>query len=212
MNHNYCFKTIGQSVKNELPSRRSGMPNVIQGLARRLLRYLAINENVNAGRDLRVGRGVVISSPHGLTIGDKVAIGPRTTIQVNGSIGNFTLIGMSVQICGRHDHATDEVGRPISESTWVGDRDPCPHDSVNIGTDVWIGGHSTILSGVTIGDGSIIGAGSIVTRDIPEFSIAVGAPARVIGQRFSSVEERDKHLLLLGASAPRSASLSPRSH
>ena len=53
-----------------------------------------------------------------------------------------------------------------------------------IGSDVWIGANVTIKAGVTIGDGCIIGAGSIVTRDIPEYSVAVGNPCRVIRQRF----------------------------
>lgn len=56
---------------------------------------------------------------------------------------------------------------------------------IYIGNNVWIGDNVTILTGVTIGDGAAIGAGSIVTRDIPSFSIAVGAPAKVIKYRFS---------------------------
>jgi len=51
---------------------------------------------------------------------------------------------------------------------------------VVIGRDCWIGGHSTILPGVTIGDRSVIGAGSIVTKDIPADSLAVGNPARIV--------------------------------
>jgi acetyltransferase-like isoleucine patch superfamily enzyme len=51
---------------------------------------------------------------------------------------------------------------------------------VTIGNDCWIGGNTVILPGVTIGKGSTIGAGSVVTRDTPEFSVAVGVPAKVI--------------------------------
>lgn len=51
---------------------------------------------------------------------------------------------------------------------------------VKIGNDCWIGGCALILPGVTIGDGCTIGAGSVVTHDIPPFSVAVGSPARVI--------------------------------
>jgi len=56
---------------------------------------------------------------------------------------------------------------------------------VYIGNNVWCGDNVTILSGVTIGDGAVIGAGSVVTRDVPPFSVAVGAPAKVIKYRFS---------------------------
>jgi maltose O-acetyltransferase len=52
--------------------------------------------------------------------------------------------------------------------------------TVTVGSDVWIGGRSVILPGVTIGDGCTIGAGSIVTKDIPSYCVAVGNPARVI--------------------------------
>lgn len=51
---------------------------------------------------------------------------------------------------------------------------------VVIGDDCWIGGNATIMPGVTIGKGCTIGAGSVVTKDIPDFSVAVGAPAKVV--------------------------------
>lgn len=51
---------------------------------------------------------------------------------------------------------------------------------VVIGDDCWVGGNTTIMPGVTIGRGCTIGAGSVVTRDIPDFSVAVGSPARVV--------------------------------
>jgi acetyltransferase-like isoleucine patch superfamily enzyme len=54
---------------------------------------------------------------------------------------------------------------------------------VIIEDDVWIGANATILPGVRVGKGSVIGAGSVVTNDIPEYSIAVGIPARVISKR-----------------------------
>jgi len=54
---------------------------------------------------------------------------------------------------------------------------------VQIGSDVWIGANCTILGGVQIGDGAVVGAGSIVNKDIPAYAIAVGNPARVIKYR-----------------------------
>ncbi|MCD2107720.1 MULTISPECIES: DapH/DapD/GlmU-related protein [Rhodococcus] len=79
-------------------------------------------------------------------------------------------------------------------STWVGDREPGARDSVEIGTDVWIGACSVILSGVTIGDGAVIGAGSVVTSDVESFSVNVGVPARKVGERFESDTQRSAHL------------------
>jgi acetyltransferase-like isoleucine patch superfamily enzyme len=57
------------------------------------------------------------------------------------------------------------------------------YGKIKIGEDVWIGGHVNILAGVSIGDGAVIGAKSVVTKDIPSNAIAVGVPARVISYR-----------------------------
>ncbi|WP_231893779.1 DapH/DapD/GlmU-related protein [Rhodococcus sp. EPR-147] len=82
-------------------------------------------------------------------------------------------------------------------STWVGDREPNERDRITIGTDVWIGAGAIVLSGVKIGSGSVVGAGSLVTKDLPEFSICGGAPARVLGQRFKDDNERARHLEMI---------------
>ncbi|MFF2487717.1 acyltransferase [Microbacterium sp. NPDC058062] len=175
---------------------RSTLRGVGQKTLRYVLRKLAVHENVQFGRNFRVGRGVVVSSPHGLNIGNGVSVGPRSIIQVDGVIGDFTLIGMGVQIVGRDDHAIDEVGRPYVFSTWAGDRVGTNRDKVRIGRDVWIGGGSIVLSGVSIGEGALIGSGSVVTRDIPRYAIAVGNPAKVIGDRFDKEDQIDHSRLL----------------
>ena len=180
-----------------MAGNRSVIPSFLTSAARALLRRLAIGSNVTHGTNFRVGRGAIISAPHDLRIGNNVAVGPRSVIQVNGTIGDFALIGMHVQVVGREDHAVAEVGVPMLRSTWVADRRPRARDSVTIGQDVWIGASAVVLSGVTIGDGSIVGAGSVVTSDIPSFSIAVGNPARVVGRRFESAEQEQLHLRTL---------------
>ena len=55
--------------------------------------------------------------------------------------------------------------------------------TVKIGNDCWIASHAVILANVTIGEGSVIAAGSVVTKDVPPYSIVAGVPAKVIGSR-----------------------------
>ncbi len=62
------------------------------------------------------------------------------------------------------------------------------NDKVMIGNDVWIGAYAIVLPGVTVGDGAVIGAGAVVTKDVPPYSIVVGVPAKVIRYRFSPEE------------------------
>lgn len=91
-----------------------------------------------------------------ITIGDDVQIGP-------GAV----LWGM--------DHGM-EPGRPIRTQ-------PLYHEPIVVGDDVWIAAHAVVLKGVTIGSGAVVGAGSVVTRDVPEGAIVVGNPARVLRYR-----------------------------
>ncbi|WP_194114252.1 DapH/DapD/GlmU-related protein [Cryobacterium lactosi] len=157
------------------------------------MRRIAVHGKVTHGLNLRLGRGSSINSLHGLIVGDNVSLGQRSVIEVDGTIGDYCLIGRGVQIVGRADHDTDQVGMPMAFSTWVGDRENIPLDSVQIGRDVWIGGGVIVLGGVQIGDGAIIGAGAVVTKDVESYGIAVGNPARVVKHRFNSAEERESH-------------------
>lgn len=187
---------MSQNLQDTRPPRkpRSGVAAPLRRIVRAVNRHLAVNENITHAADLRVGRGVVISSPHGLTIGAGTSVGPRTIIQVDGVVGSLVMIGMGVQIVGRDDHATDEVGVPMLDATWVGDREPRARDSVSIGDDVWIGGGSIVLSGVSIGSGAIVAAGAVVTSDVAACEIVGGNPARHIGWRFDDSTDRETHL------------------
>jgi acetyltransferase-like isoleucine patch superfamily enzyme len=180
---------------------RSAIRGPLQGVARSLLRRLAVGANVHVGRNLRAGRGSIISAPHALHIGHAVSIGPRSIVQVDGEIGDFTMIGMHVQIIGRNDHAIDEVGTPYIYSRWVGDREARPKDAVHIGRDVWVGGGSIILSGVTVGEGALIGAGTVVTRDVAPYTVVAGNPAVLVRRRFPDVSSEELHRRALDAAA-----------
>jgi acetyltransferase-like isoleucine patch superfamily enzyme len=178
----------------EIPANRSRIPLFAEQIVRAILRKLAISGKVSYATNLRLGRNAEINSLHGLSIGAHVSVGRGSTIEVDGEIGDFCLIGRGVQIVGRADHDIGQIGVPMAFSTWVGDRASVANDSVSIGRDVWIGGGALILGGVAIGDGAVIGGGAVVSRDIEPFGIAVGNPARVVKLRFGSDQERVEHL------------------
>lgn len=177
--------------------KSTGVPRPLLKVARSLARRLAVHENVKYGEGLRAGRGSIISSPHGLVIGRHVSIGPRSIIQVDGYIGDYALIGMGVQIVGRDDHSINEVGVPMALSTRASEREGTLRDSIEIGRDVWIGASSVVMSGLIIGDGAVIAAGSVVTKNVDPFCIVGGNPARVLGYRFDSEDERAEHLMAI---------------
>lgn len=153
-----------------------------------LLRILAVRRNVLLGSGFHVGPGSVIWAPRRLTIGDDVYVGKHVTIEVDGTIGDGVLIANLVGIVGRTDHDQNDIGMSIRNSRWVGDFPNELSQSTVIGTDVWIGYGAIILSGVSIGDSSIIGAGSVVISDVAANSIVVGNPGRIVGHRFDHAE------------------------
>ena len=112
-----------------------------------------------------------------LKIGHYGYIGPNANIGPNVIMGNYVMIGRDLLIAGK-DHvfdipgtATIFSGRPKSLQTLIED-------------DVWIGARVSIMEGIKIGRGSIVAMGSVVTNDIPPYSIVGGVPAKLLKNRF----------------------------
>ncbi len=132
-------------------------------------------------------------------IGDYSYIGPNSDVR-KCKIGKFSSISWNVTI-GPPEHKMDSLSTHpfVYTAKWKILRDSTliHHDEYDkmceIGHDVWIGTNVVVLRGVKIGTGAIIGAGTIVTHDVPPYSIVVGVPARVIRYRFS--QEIIKRLL-----------------
>ena len=129
------------------------------------------------GQDLTMATCVTIRNPQKLEIADNVYIMQYVFINAGGkvSIGKHTIIGPHVKIWSVN-HKFDRIDMPIWDQGW----NVAP---VDIENDVWIGTGAIILPGVTIGKGSIIGAGAVISKSVPNCSIVVGNPGKIIGSR-----------------------------
>ncbi|MEH6736042.1 MAG: acyltransferase [Shewanella sp.] len=133
------------------------------------------------GRDIIIGDQCMIAADvfmHGpITLGNEVAINHGCSLDGgrNGiKIGSQTRIANNVTIYAFNHGMSPSA--PIYKQ-------PATSKGVVIGQDVWIGAQAGIVDGVTIGDCAVIGMGCIVTKDVPDFAIVAGNPARVIGDR-----------------------------
>ncbi len=122
------------------------------------------------GKKVNIEKGAVFST--------KVELGDSSGIGINAQIGGKCIIGNNVMmgpqcIVYTKNHKFDDTEIPMIKQGFQEEK------AVVIGDDVWIGGRVIILPGVHIGSHSIIGAGSVVTKDVPEFAIVAGNPATV---------------------------------
>lgn len=129
---------------------------------------------ISLGDHVYIGRGATFISIKDIVIGNKVMFGPRVTI-----IGG--------------DHNTSELGKHMYD---IKNKLPENDLPVIIDDDVWVGCNATILKGVHVHTGAIIAAGALVTKDVPEYSIVAGVPAKVIKMRWS-MEDLKKHKTML---------------
>jgi acetyltransferase-like isoleucine patch superfamily enzyme len=148
-----------------------------------------ISNNVKLGKNVRMRAFVNL---YGCTIGDNVGIGTFVEIQKGARVGNnckiqshsFLCEGVTLEdevfvghnvtfINDRFPRATNDEGMPKGEAEWACEPTLVKHRAS-------IGSGSTILCGITIGEGAIVGAGSVVTKDVPANAIVAGNPARLI--------------------------------
>ncbi len=178
---------IGKSVNIQHFVELIGTPCIEIGNQVSLLKGVQINalghqnNKVNIKDRVRLERGVDIRSLYNtrITIEENVYIGPYTLLTGTGDIriGKNCLIGPHCGIFANNHIFTDPT-RLIEEQGTTS-------KGITIGDECWLGHNVTVLDGVVIGKGSVIGAGSVVNKNIPPFSIAVGAPARIIKNRLN---------------------------
>ena len=150
-------------------SRHMKMAKKLRGFfAKRIVKQFGKNVNieknaaftpeVSIGNNSGIGISCEINGP--VTIGDNVMMGPEVVIYTK-------------------NHNMMRTDIPMINQGYLEAK------PVVIGNDVWIGRRAIILPGVNIGNGCVIGAGAVVTKDVPDFSVSVGVPARVIKTRMS---------------------------
>lgn len=128
---------------------------------------------------VRIPWTVSLWSPnHDITLGDRVQFGPYCDVQCDLEVGNSVLFAPRVAIIGRNDHQID------LPNTLIWDSPRGENKKARIGNDCWIGYGAIILSGVTIGDGAVVAAGSVVVNDVPSNAVVAGTPARIVKYRF----------------------------
>ena len=118
----------------------------------------------------------LVSSRARLEVGEHVFIGRDTQFDIEGelSIGDGTLIAPGCFVTD-HNH-----GIAAGAMMW---QQHCVQKAVRIGADVWLGAKVIVLPGVTIGDGAVVAAGAVVTRNVDPMTIVAGVPARSVGKR-----------------------------
>ena len=146
---------------------------------------------VNLGSDVSIGRGTMVrpSSYYGGEVGEGLWIGDRSSIGCDGfigcsgriSIGSDVMMGPGVRVFSEN-HLFDDLSSSIKSQG-------VSRSFVEIGDNCWIASGVTITAGVRIGSGVVIAAGSIVTRDIPDNSVAGGIPARVFRTRGGAIND-----------------------
>ncbi|PSL40704.1 maltose O-acetyltransferase [Planomicrobium soli] len=150
-------------------------PSFIFPLAKKIRLFFAKRILEEIGTDCNIEKGAIFSSRTKLGSGSGIGINCKIFGEVK--IGNDVMIGPEVAIYSRN-HMISDVNIPMRLQGYT------EHQVVEVEDDVWIGHGVIILPGVRIGKGSVIGSGSIVTKSIPSYSIAIGNPAKVVKKRY----------------------------
>ena len=137
-----------------------------------------LDSEIRIGDDVHISRDTVILAGVGKTIiNERVSIGAGSFIYGSSGveIGKDSLLADHVRVMAG-SHRYKDASKLIRLQGGYAKK-------TTIGLDVWLGSSAIVLGGVTVGDGAEVGAGAVVSKDIPGYSIAVGVPAKVIGKR-----------------------------
>nr|WP_070328418.1 acyltransferase [Exiguobacterium aurantiacum] len=152
--------------------------NIQPNIGQKKIRYFFAKSLIShMGKNVNIEQGSVFTRD--LIIGDNSGLGINSKVTRGVEIGDNVLMGPNCFLC-TESHEFERTDIPIIQQGFKDVK------SIKIKNDVWIGQNVIILPGVTIEKGCIIGAGSVVTKNIPEFSIVGGNPAKIIKKRDKS--------------------------
>ncbi len=138
------------------------------------------NQGLRLGENVYIGRNTILSCKEGsIWIDDYCNISANCSLlsETEIRLGKYCFLAGHCYLVAGGNHSFDDTSRPIMFQPSVS------KGGIFISDDVWLGAGVIVLDGVTIGQGSVVGAGAVVTEDLPEFSVAVGSPARKIKDR-----------------------------
>lgn len=138
---------------------------------------IRLRGRLQVGQNVAIGANAVLLPPTTARLGENIRIGRNFFLQTNVIIGSDVLISSDVAIVS-DDHRTDDPFRTVFDSGRL------PESEVEIEGDNLIGYGVRIIGPVRIGRGCVVGAGAVVTRDLPPNTVCAGVPARVIRSRF----------------------------
>lgn len=166
------FKFIYITIASKLPLSNSKLGKIL--LAKWIRNFLARKICNKIDKTSNIEKGAIFTD--GLELGYKSGIGKNCKIADGVVIGNFVLMGPNVVI-----HTTNH--EYLNKNEKIMEQGYRKAKQVFIYDDVWIGENVIILPGVNIGQGAVIGAGSVVTKNVEEYSVVAGNPAKVIKYR-----------------------------
>lgn len=189
LRHQWSLTRKVQTAWWKLCGARVGKGTLLNGV------HMTWPHQVRIGSDSVVEHDVVFKfdgpwcAGPSIVIGDRVFIGSSTefNIKLGVNVGNDCLIASGCRIVDSN-HGYLRTDLPMNMQ-------PGAPRSIEIEEDVWVGANSVILRGVRLGRGSIVGAGSVVTRDVPAYEIWCGVPARQMGSRLSKVDDGRSSLI-----------------
>lgn len=169
----YSCLIIYYSFARHLPI--SNEPHSLK-LSKPIRGFLAHRIFDECGRSINLEKGAYIADGKSIRIGNNSGIGINAFVQRNVNIGNDVMMGRDIIIMTTsHEFSNTSIPMRLQGGKKEG--------PVVIGDDVWIGSRAVILPGVKIGNGSIIGAGAVVTHNVDPYSIVGGVPAKLIKKR-----------------------------